>query len=113
MVFQNENTLQKFILSKREELFHDKYQRSVQKVRNEFGRRYPLLIGGKKLEANDTFIHRSPVDTRILIGHFPRSSAKETENAVNAAKDSFEKWRNCDYRKRVEICRLAGDILGR
>lgn len=113
MVFQNENTLQKFILSKREELFHDEYQRSVQKVRREFGRRYPLLIGGKKLEANKTFIHRSPVDTRILIGYFPRSSTKDTEDAVNAAKESFESWRDYDYRKRVEICRLAGDILRR
>jgi 1-pyrroline-5-carboxylate dehydrogenase len=113
MVFQNENTLQKFIVSKREELFHDEYERSVKKVRSEFGRRYPLLIGGKKLEANDTFIHQSPIDKRILIGYFPRSSAKDTENAVNAAKESFEKWRNYDYRKRIEICRLAGDILGR
>jgi 1-pyrroline-5-carboxylate dehydrogenase len=111
MPFENERTFQKFVTSKEVESFHDKYEQAIRDVKREFGRHYPLIIGGKKIKKDSTFTHLSPVDTRIALGYFSISSPKDTRNAINAAKDSFKKWREYDCKKRIEICRAAGDIL--
>jgi 1-pyrroline-5-carboxylate dehydrogenase len=113
MVFENEHTFQKFIISKEEESFHDQYEQAIRDVKSEFGRHYPLIIGNKEIKTESEFTHLSPVDTRITLGFFPRSSPEDTQNAIDAARDSFNLWRKYDYKKRVEICRAAADMLSR
>jgi 1-pyrroline-5-carboxylate dehydrogenase len=111
MPFENERTFQKFVTSKEVESFHDKYEQAIRDVKREFGRHYPLIIGRKKIKKDSTFAHVSPIDTRIVLGYFSISSPEDTRDAINAAKDSFEEWRKFDYKKRIEICTAAGDIL--
>jgi len=111
MPFENERTFQKFINSKEVESFHDQYEQAIRDVKREFGRHYPLIIGSTKIKKDSTFIHLSPVDTRIALGYFPRSSPEDIRRAINAAKDAFKEWRKYNYKKRIEICRAAGDIL--
>jgi 1-pyrroline-5-carboxylate dehydrogenase len=113
MVFENEHTFQKFVISKEEESFHDQYEQAIQHVKSEFGRHYPLIIGNKKINTRSEFSHLSPVDTRITLGFFPRSTPEDIRNAIYAARDSFKVWRKYHYKKRIEICRAAGDNLSR
>ena len=113
MPFENEHTFQKFVISKEEESFHDQYEQAIRDVKSEFGRQYPLIIGSKKIKTESTFTHLSPVDTRIALGYFPKSSPEDTRNAINAARDSFKVWCKYKYKKRIEICRAAGDVLSR
>jgi acyl-CoA reductase-like NAD-dependent aldehyde dehydrogenase len=70
-----------------------------------------LIIGGKKIKIESMFSHISPVDTRITLGYFPKSSIDDIRNAINAARDSFSTWRKYDYKKRIQIFREASDIL--
>jgi 1-pyrroline-5-carboxylate dehydrogenase len=111
MSFENERTFQKFVTSKDVESFHNKYEQAIRDVKREFRRHYPLIIGSKKINKDSTFTHLSPVDTRIILGYFSISSPEDTRNAINAAKDSFKEWSKYDYKKRIEICRAAGDKL--
>ena len=113
MAFENEHTFQKFVISKGEKSFHDQYEQAISDVKSEFGRQYPLIIGSKKIKTKSKFTHRSPVDSRIALGYFPRSSPEDTRNAIKAARTSFKVWRKYDYKKRIEICRAAADILSR
>lgn len=113
MAFENEHTFQKFVISKEEKSFHDQYEQAISDVKSEFGRQYPLIIGSKKIKTKSKFTHRSPVDSRIALGYFPRSSPEDTRNAIKAARNSFKVWRKYDYKKRIEICGAAGDILSR
>ena len=48
MPFENEHTFLKFMIAKKEELFHNQYEQAILDVKSEFGRQYPLIIGGKK-----------------------------------------------------------------
>jgi 1-pyrroline-5-carboxylate dehydrogenase len=113
MRFENEQTFNKFVLSKKEDLFHDRYELALQIVKSEFGKVYPLIIGGKKIMTQTTFALHSPIDTRITLGYFSRAASKDTINAINAARDSFEIWRNYDYKRRIKICAAAAERLRR
>src|SRR5690242_19223494 len=113
MRFKNEQTFNKFVLSKKEGSFHDRYELALQNVKSEFGKVYPLIIGGKKIMTQTTFALHSPIDTRITLGYFSRATSKDTINAINAAKDSFEIWRKYDYKRRIKICADAAERLRR
>jgi 1-pyrroline-5-carboxylate dehydrogenase len=67
MPFDNEHTFLKFMIAKKEELFHNQYEQAILDVKSEFGRKYPLIIGGKKIKMESTFSHISPVDTRKVV----------------------------------------------
>ena len=59
----------------------------------------------KMLNASETFVQTSPIDTRIVLGYFPSGTAKHTQQAIKAGKKAFESWGKTDYNKRIELCR--------
>ena len=111
MTYENENTLRKFVVSKGEEAFHNRYEEAIENIKSEFGRRYTMIIDDENVESSETFVQTSPIDTRIVLGYFPSSTAKHTEDAIKAAKKAFESWGKTDYNKRIELCRNAVDIM--
>src|ERR687886_96409 len=113
MNFENEDTVKKFMMSKGEEAFHDKYEKAIESVKSQFGRKYTMIIDGKKVKASKTFVHTSPIDTRIILGYFPCGTAKHVRTAIKSARSSFEKWSKTDYKYRIEIFRSAANIIAR
>src|SRR5829696_8085816 len=114
MIFErNEHTLHKFMVSKGEEAFHNRYEEAIENIKSEFGRRYTMIIDDKNVKSSETFVHTSPMDTRIVLAYFPSGTAKHTRNAIKAAKEAFESWGKTDYNKRIELCRNAVDIMVR
>jgi 1-pyrroline-5-carboxylate dehydrogenase len=114
MIFEgSEHTLHKFMVSKGEEAFHNRYEEAIENIKSEFGRRYTMIIDDKNVKSSETFVHTSPMDTRIVLAYFPSGTAKHTRNAIKAAKEAFESWGKTDYNKRIELCRNAVDIMVR
>ena len=111
MTYENENTLHKFMMSKGEEAFHNRYEEAIENIKSEFGRRYTMITVDKNVESSETFVHTSPIDTRIVLGYFPSGTAKHTEDAIKAAKKAFESWGKTDYNKRIEFCKNAVHIM--
>jgi 1-pyrroline-5-carboxylate dehydrogenase len=111
MDFENEHTIRKFVISKREESFHHRYEEAIKQVKSQFGRKYTMIIDGRNIGTSKTFVHTSPIDTRIILGYFPHGTTKYVQNAVKAAKRSFQKWRRTDYKNRIEVCRSAAHII--
>ena len=64
------------MMLKEEEAFHNKYEEALENIKVQFGRRYTMIINGKYLNTIETFVHTSPIDTRIILGYFPSGSAK-------------------------------------
>ena len=69
--FENEHTVRKFMISKREEEFQNRYSEAVIDIKSQFGRKYTMIIDGEDVKSAKTFVHTSPIDTRIILGHFP------------------------------------------
>lgn len=74
---------------------------------------YKNFIGGKWVESESgrRFENRNPADWDEIVGTFPKSTAKDVEEAVNAAKKAFKSWKNVPVPKRGEILGRAGDIM--
>ena len=76
---------------------------------------YKNYIGGVWVEAKSgkTFENRNPANRHDLIGSFPASGAEEINEAVEAAKMAFGRWRLVPAPKRGEILQRAGELLRR
>jgi 1-pyrroline-5-carboxylate dehydrogenase len=110
-MFENEHTVRRFMTEKAEGQFHDRYERALEQVRSEFGRKYPMVIGGREVRTPSTVAQTSPIDTRMVLGHLPVGGAGHVRQAVAAAKKAFESWGRTGYPERVRICRTAADIM--
>jgi 1-pyrroline-5-carboxylate dehydrogenase len=110
-MFENEHTLRRFMTEKAEGEFHTRYEQALEQVRSEFGKKYPMLIGGKQVKTAKTTVHSSPIDIRIVLGYMPAGTGRHAKQAIEAAKKAFEKWGKTDYRERVRICRAAAEMM--
>jgi 1-pyrroline-5-carboxylate dehydrogenase len=110
-MFENENTLRTFMAERAEGEFHDRYERALETVRSDFGKKYPMIIGGREVTTSQWVSHYSPIDTRVLIGRIPAGGANHARQAIAAAKSAFEHWARTDYRERARIMRAAADIM--
>ncbi|MDH3276958.1 MAG: aldehyde dehydrogenase family protein [Nitrosopumilus sp.] len=111
--FQNEYTWGKAVASNSTEKFQENFDKAIDKVRDELGKKYPIIINGQEIYYDDCFTVRSPSDTGIIVAEFPKTSIHDTENAISSAKNSFEKWSNTTYQKRVEIFRNCADVFSK
>jgi 1-pyrroline-5-carboxylate dehydrogenase len=102
---ENENTWHKAVQFKREKAFHSSYEAAVEKVKKDFGSRYPNYIGGEAVYSSEEFAHTSPADRSLVIGYFQKGTREDTKRAIEAARVAFSTWANVDYAKRVKIFR--------
>ncbi|TES93345.1 MAG: aldehyde dehydrogenase family protein [Candidatus Cloacimonadota bacterium] len=74
---------------------------------------YKNFIGGKWVESESkrTSENRNPANWDEIVGIFPKSTAKDVEKAVEAAKKAFKSWRKVPVPKRGEILGRCGDIM--
>ncbi len=112
-MFENESTLVRLTMQKGEEEFHARYEDAALRVSDELGRTYPMIIGGKRINAAGVFPVLSPIDTRIIVGHFQSGTAEDAASAVRAARQAFGQWSRTDYKERIKIMRRAADIMSR
>jgi len=109
--FENEYTWGKAVTNNSTDDFHANFERAIDKVKKELGKKYPIIINGQETSSEDYFTVRSPSDTRISIAEFPKASVNDTKNAVSSAKNAFDNWCAVPYQKRAEIFRDCADIF--
>ncbi len=109
--FENEYTWGKAVENNSIDNFHAYFEKAVDEVKKELGKKYPIIINGKEIYSDDCFTVSSPSDTRITVAEFPKASADDTKNAVSSAKNAFEKWYDTSYQKRAEIFRDCANVF--
>lgn len=109
--FKNEDTFGKFQRSGKEHDFHKKYEEAIAMIRSQFGRKYTMLIDGRPVKSTKWFSHISPIDTRIILGYFPKGDLRHVYRAIAAANKAFENWRQTKYQDRLRIFRAAVDSI--
>lgn len=74
---------------------------------------YANYIGGKWVpsRSGEVFENLNPADTRDVIGRFPRSTSDDVNDAVNAAREAYDRWRHTPAPRRAEILFRLGEIL--
>jgi len=84
---------------------------ALEQVKRELGQTYPLIIGGKKITNEATFISRNPSQPDQVIGYFARATVKQVDEAVEAAAAAFETWKFIPAEERAGYLFAAADLL--
>ncbi|MFB5613393.1 MAG: aldehyde dehydrogenase family protein, partial [Nitrosarchaeum sp.] len=108
-MFENEYTWGKAVNQGKESEFNKKFDDAVESVQKQFGKKYPAIIGGREIFSNETFEVRSPSDTRIVLGTFPKLTISQTNDAIFSAKNAFPKWSNVSYQDRSKCFTETAD----
>lgn len=95
------------------EEFHREFEREVEDVKKEFGKLYPNMIGGVPSKSERKAEVRSPIDTRIVMGHHQLATKEETTKAIELAHGAFRKWRDMGWRERVSILRNVAEVISK
>jgi len=110
-MFENELTLYKAVMNKKEDIFHTRYEDAIVKIGNELGKTYPLIINGRDINTGSVLPVISPIDNRIIVGYVFKARKEHVKDAITSAKNSFKEWSKIDYKERVKIMRKAADIM--
>src|SRR5437867_9325379 len=95
-----------------DESIHPRYEAALQKFGQELGRRYPMYIGESEVRSKaGEFEHRSPIDTKVVVGYFQIGTAQHAREAIEEATNSFAHWSKTPWRERVRIIRRAADMV--
>ncbi len=95
-----------------DESIHPKYDSALRKFDRELGKHYPMYIGeNETLSKAGEFEHRSPFDTRIVVGYFQRGTQRHAKAAIDAGSKAFTGWSKAPWRERVRIMRRAADLI--
>ncbi|MHB2035493.1 MAG: aldehyde dehydrogenase family protein [Nitrososphaerales archaeon] len=110
-MFQNENTFERLRAAGKEEEFHARYDKAVEIVKADFGKTFPMLIGGKQVFSSEgTFDDVSPSNLDLTLARFQVGTREDAKNAIASARRAFEGWSQTTYHERVEIYKRAAEI---
>jgi 1-pyrroline-5-carboxylate dehydrogenase len=80
-------------------------------VRERFGRHYPLVIGGRKIETEKTIRSINPANPGEVVGLTSAASREQANEAIEAAAEAFESWRHLTLPQRAAFLLKAAALL--
>ena len=91
----------------------DKMRKALNEMRTRLGKEYPLVINGEKILTGKTIASINPSSPGDVVGAVAEAGIAETEKAVKAARDAFEKWRWTPCEQRAQLLERAAAIMDR
>ncbi len=90
---------------------HVRFDAAMAEVKAALGARHPLHIGGADRHSADHDARYSPIDQRLLLGHFPLANRADADDAMIAARSAFASWRATPAGERVRLLRRAATLI--
>jgi 1-pyrroline-5-carboxylate dehydrogenase len=84
---------------------------ALKKVASEFGKEYPMYIGGQRVVTTAKMSSTNPSHPSQVIAVFQSASAEQANQAVEAAHKAFESWKKVPAQQRAECLFRAAKIL--
>src|SRR5690625_4770606 len=87
---------------------------ALKQVETDFGKEYPLIIGGERVTTDDKIISVNPANKDEVIGNVSKADQDLAERAMKIADETFETtWRKSDPKFRADILFRAAAIIRR
>src|SRR5690349_25155574 len=67
-------------------------QDALRQVESELGRTYPLIIGGERRQAAETFASINPAHPDQVVAYFAKAGAEDAGHAIAAGWERFQTW---------------------
>ena len=91
----------------------EKMRSALREVRNRFGEKHPLVIGGEKVWTDKLTPSVNPSAPKMVVGSVAEAGIPEAERAVKAARAAFEKWSRSPFEERAQLLERAAAIMER
>lgn len=86
---------------------------ALDKVQNELGREYPLVIGGKEIYTDEKITSINPSKFDEVVGYFSKGTKKHAEEAIIVADEVFKHWSQVVPEERARYLLKAAAIARR
>ena len=86
-------------------------RQALDEVKRMFGRLYPLVIDGRKVEAEKRIRSLNPASPGDVVGIVASASTRNAEDAIAAAARAFERWRGTPAEDRAAVLFKAAALL--
>lgn len=80
-------------------------------VRGQFGKEYPLIIGGEKVTTGDWITSTNPAKPSEVIGKFAKATKENADQALQKALVAFESWKRVNPLERAEYLFKAAEVM--
>jgi RHH-type transcriptional regulator, proline utilization regulon repressor / proline dehydrogenase / delta 1-pyrroline-5-carboxylate dehydrogenase len=80
-------------------------------VREQFGRHFPLVIGGRDVDSLQREESTDPSDKSQVVGTFALATAEQADQAVIAAKAALGGWQDLGAEGRADFLRQAAEAM--
>src|SRR6202171_910147 len=84
---------------------------ALKKVKSEFGREYPMWLGGQKVTTREKRNSTNPSHPSEVIGIFQNATAELAKNAVESAHKYFDTWKKVPAEDRARCLFRASQIV--
>jgi 1-pyrroline-5-carboxylate dehydrogenase len=84
---------------------------ALQSVQGDFGKSYPLVIGGRKIETEKKIRSLNPANPDQVIGLTSSASKDQAIEAIDAAARAFESWKHLTLPERAGYLFKAVELL--
>jgi 1-pyrroline-5-carboxylate dehydrogenase len=84
---------------------------AIEKVRNELGHEYDLVIGGRRVKTDEKTESLNPAKPSEVVGIHQAAGAAEVEPAMQAALKAFETWKYSSVGERTTLLFRVSHLL--
>ncbi|MFN3392515.1 MAG: aldehyde dehydrogenase family protein, partial [Meiothermus ruber] len=88
-------------------------RKALAEVRAQFGRHYPLVIGGERVHTPATITSTNPSNPSEVVGVSAKAGIAEADAALDAAWRAFKTWRDWPQEHRSRVLLKAAQIMKR
>jgi RHH-type proline utilization regulon transcriptional repressor/proline dehydrogenase/delta 1-pyrroline-5-carboxylate dehydrogenase len=87
--------------------------KALERVSEQLGRTYPLIIGGERISEAETAVSLNPSHIDRTVGRITQASLAHADMALERGRAAFETWRHVPPAKRAELLFSAADRMCR
>ncbi|HUI65128.1 MAG TPA: L-glutamate gamma-semialdehyde dehydrogenase [Bacteroidota bacterium] len=88
-----------------------KQRAAIEHARSELGKEYPVVIAGSRITTSQKFNSINPSNASEVIGVFQKGDAQLAAQAMDAALEAFEKWKDVPHAKRANYLFSAARLM--
>jgi RHH-type proline utilization regulon transcriptional repressor/proline dehydrogenase/delta 1-pyrroline-5-carboxylate dehydrogenase len=89
----------------------DKQRAALATYSAQLGKKWPLIINGKKSTDREYVASVNPAKPSQIVGHWARATVADAESAVAASVAAFPKWRATPVEDRAKMLERAADLM--
>jgi 1-pyrroline-5-carboxylate dehydrogenase len=86
-------------------------EHALETVKGRLGQEFPIIVGGQEVWTTDKLKSYNPSNPSEVVGVFQKADQTIARKAIEAASETFERWRWVDPRKRADYLFKAARLM--